>query len=310
MIDLSNLLPAIEDACGLRALRERVDASRPGPTVLGVTDGAKAAVVATFARGAHAPTLVLVPKPPQALDLAEELAAWLGGALPVLPFPERDALPYERLVPDPEALRDRLRALQALGAGRPGVVVASGVALAQRTLSCQASDRTVVELKVEDRATPEALLASLLRLGYQTAPLVDLPGAAARRGGIVDVFPATDEGPVRIEFLGDRIETIRRFELESQRSGELLDSIAIGPAREVTDLPAAIGTLAAQLDLGRCAPEVRERFEEELARLQAGDAIPEERFYVPFLASGSLLEHLPEAGLLIVDEPADLAQAL
>jgi transcription-repair coupling factor (superfamily II helicase) len=308
-MDLSNLLPAIEDACGLRELRARLGASGE-PIVLGISDAAKAAVVAAIACPREAPTLVVVPKPPQAQALVEELSAWLGDSCPVLPFPDRDALPYERLAPDPEALRDRLRAVQALHTGERCVVVASGVALSQRTLPLQDLGRALIRLGAGQQVTPDALLASLLRLGYRPGPLVELPGEAARRGGIIDLFPGTDDQPVRIEFLGDRIESLRRFETETQRSRELLDEVAIGPAREVIDLSSAVGALAQGLDLGGCTPQVRERFEEELARLQAGDSIPAEAFFVPFLASGCLFDHLSEAGLLIIDEPADLTQAM
>ncbi len=309
MTDLSKLLPAIEDACGLPALREQIDAS-PEPTVLGVSDAAKPPVIAGLVRGADRPLLVIVPKPPQALALIEELPAWLGDSAPVLSFPERDALPYERLPPDAETLRDRLRALQTLQSGRRSVVIASAIAAAQRTLPLEAMREPPLELKPGTRVTPDVLLASLLPLGYRPKPLVELPGDFARRGGIIDYFPATDDAPVRIEFLDDRIESIRRFDAESQRSRDLLQVAAVGPAREVLDLPAAIAGLTEQLDLRRCSEELRERFEEELARLAAGDTLPEEGFYLPFLASGHLLEHLPAAGLLIVDEPADLAQVL
>jgi len=308
-MDLSNLLPAIEDACGLRELRERL-AGAGEALVLGASDAAKAPVLAGLAREAAAPLLVVTPKPPQALSLAEQLSAWLGAGVPVLPFPERDALPYERLAPDPETLRDRLRALTALASGGPGIVVASAVALAQRTLPPEAWADARTLLREGERIDPEGLLASLLRRGYRTAPLVDQPGDAARRGGILDVFPATDDAPVRIELLGDRVESLRRFDAETQRSGERLEAIELGPAREALDLPAAIRALAGRLDLAGCGPEVRERFEEELARLAEGDALPDESFYVPFLATGSLLDHLPADGLLVVDEPADVAQAL
>ncbi|MCH7812070.1 MAG: transcription-repair coupling factor, partial [Chloroflexi bacterium] len=308
-MDLSNLLPAIEDACGLRELLEPADERRE-PAALGLSDAAKAAVIAALARRTAAPTLVIVPKPQQALALVEELGPWLGDALPVLPFPERDAFPYERLLPDPEALRERLLALHALHEAQPCVVVTSGAALAQRTLPKGALERTVPDLLVGARSTPEKLLQSLLAYGYRVVPLVELAGDAARRGGIVDAFPATESAPIRIEFLGDRIESLRYFDPETQRSGDALDAASFGPAREVIDLPAAAGTLAREIDLSRCGPETRERYEEELSRLQAGDALPDEAFYVPFLASGSLLEHLPQPSLTIVDEPADLAQAL
>jgi transcription-repair coupling factor (superfamily II helicase) len=308
-IDLSKLLPAIDDACALRDLRAKLGASRE-PVVVGASDAAKAAVIAALAREGGAPLLVVVSKPPQAQALAEELAMWLGGSVPVLPFPERDALPYERLTPDPEVLRDRLRAVVALHAGPPCVVIASGIALGQRTLSADALAGIDVGLRVGQRLLQDRLIASLLRLGYRTAPLVELPGDVARRGGIVDVFPATDEAPLRIEFLGDEVESLRRFDPANQRSHERLESIALGPAREALELPAAVAALAARLDLSRCPVETRERFEEELARLQEGDVIAEEGFYLPFVASGSLIDHLPARGLLIVDEPADLTVAL
>jgi transcription-repair coupling factor (superfamily II helicase) len=307
-MDLSHLLPAIETACGLRDVRERVARSAEAVYILGVPDAAKPATIAALARNATTPTLVVVPKPPQAQALVEELQTWLGAALPVLPFPERDALPYERILPDPEALRDRLAAIEALRGGRPCVIVASGLALAQRTLGDDVP--APAQLRVGERATPDALIAGLLRLGYRTTPLVDQPGDVARRGGIVDVFPATDSAPLRIEYLGDRIESLRRFELETQRSSERLDAIVIGPASEVIDLPSAIAALAERLDLASCAPEPRERYQEELDRLQHGESIAGEAFYLPFLASGSLLDHVAGDALLVIDELADLTKAL
>ncbi len=308
-MDLSNLLPAIDAACDLRGLLDRVAASGPGePVILGVGDAAKAAVIAGLTRAANKRALIVAPKPPQAQQIVEELEAWLGGALPVLLFPERDSLPYERVTSDVEATRDRLAALEALSGERPCVIVACGVALGQRTLGSDAPGQT--SYRAGDRVTPEAMLAALLRLGYRAAPLVDLPGLMARRGGIVDVYPIADEAPVRIEFLGDRIESLRRFSPETQRSSERIDAIPIGPASEVGDVAGAASALAQQIDLSPCAPEVRERFEEELDRLAHAESIADETFYVPFLATGTLFDKLPDGALVIVDEAADLSKAL
>ena len=133
-------------------------------------------IVAALIREATAPTLIVVPKPPRALALIEELTAWLN--VGVLHFPERDALPYERVPPDAETLRDRLQTLQALAAGDLGpgsiMIVTSAVALAQRTLPVGAASN--LELQAGDRTTPDALAASLLQLGYRNAPVVTLPG--------------------------------------------------------------------------------------------------------------------------------------
>jgi transcription-repair coupling factor (superfamily II helicase) len=307
-MDLSKLLPLIHRACSLRGIYDRAAASRDR-IVVGLLDSAKAPVVAALAHDADGPLLVIAPKPAQAAPLVDELSSWLGDSLPVLQFPERDALPFERLPADPDVLRERLRALDALASSERCVVIVSGAALAQRTLP-RGEQGTNVLVRVGERGTPDKLVGALLRLGYRTEPLAERPGEVARRGGIVDVYPASGEGPLRIEFFGDEIESLRRFDVATQRSTERLGEATIGAAREVLDLPAAIKQLAGQLDLSSLNEEMRERFEEELARLAAGDAIPEENFYVPLLASGTLLDHLPSGAFVIVDELADLTAAL
>ncbi len=307
-MDLSKLLPLIDRACRLRDVRDRA-ASSSEPIVLGLPDSAKSPVVAALARDADGPLLIITPKPAQAAALADEMSSWLGDSLPVHQFPERDALPFERLPADPDVLRERLRALDALASGERSIVVVSGAALGQRTLP-RGELGTSVAVRVGERSTPDKLAVALLSLGYRTGPIAERPGEIARRGGIVDVYPAADQDPLRIEFYGDEIESVRRFDAATQRSTERLNDVRIGAAREVLDLAAAITPLAAKLDLSLLNEETRERFEEELARIGAGDAISEENFYVPLLASGTLLDHLPKNALVVIDEPADLTAAL
>ena len=307
-MNVSGLLPLVEEEARLPRLGDVA-----APRVLGVSDGAKACVAAALARQTSAPVLLVAPRPPQAQTLAEEVAAWLGDPSRVHLFPEREALPYERLAPDMETLRDRLRALVALrdaDAGGPLVVVASGQTLSQRTLSPKELSAAVVRVSVGDRLTPEGLLSSLLGWGYEVVSLVDTWGQAGRRGGIIDVFPPTREQPLRIEFLGDRVESLRSFDPDTQRSLHILESAVIGPAREMLQPASDLEPFAGELDFSRCQHETYSRFQDELGQLRAGAAFDGDFFYVPFLAAGSLLDHLPAEGILIVDEPADLAAAL
>jgi transcription-repair coupling factor (superfamily II helicase) len=306
-MNLINLLPSISRACDLGSIARNVFASNDAITV-GVLEAAKPAVLAAIAREGLQ-LLAVAAKPQRALALSEELAGWLGDDTGVLLFPERDALPFERVAPDPEALAARLRALRAVQ-DSTGVVVASGIALAQRTLETRNASRIQLVLSAGTRTTQERLIMELTDLGYRMMPVVEQPGDLARRGGIIDVFPSTEAAPVRIELLGDQIESLRWFDPASQRSSGRLDQAAIPPAREVLGLARAVHDLSQRLDMSNMSAEHPERFEEELSRLAEDDALPDEGFYVPFLAQASLLDNIPETALLVIDEPAELAQAL
>jgi len=318
-MDLSALLPVIDETVALDRLRSRMFAGVP--LLLGVSDGAKAAVLAAIARDATQPILVVVPKPQHAEALVDELAAWLGDdeRHRVLLFPERDALPYERLAPDLDDVTARLQVLDALAtAGSPDasaapVVVACAAAIAQRTLTPDELSRTTVALAVGAKAGQHDLLRALDAGGYRVEPQVTAPGEASRRGGIVDVWPPAEELPLRIELLGDDVESIRSFDPATQRSRELREAVRIGPARELVVDRERMRHLAELMQLSGLRGEQRERFESDVSALAHAEPLADEagrlvwERYTPFLAAGTLLDHLPAGVLVVVDEPADVA---
>ncbi|HEY5638559.1 MAG TPA: transcription-repair coupling factor [Dehalococcoidia bacterium] len=313
-MDLSALLPTIGETAGLGRLREALRGDS-GRAVAGVSDAAKAAALAALVADEGRPVVVLTGRPARAEVLADELAAWLGpsgdGSERVLLFPERDALPYERLTPDRETVRDRLNAVVALAEERHCVIVASALALAQRTISPDDVAGSVLDLRPGQKLQMDALLRSLARLGYSMEPLVQDAGEASRRGGIVDVFPPNERAPLRIEFFGDEIESIRTFSPSTQRTSKALEEARIVPAQEL--LPSGAEDWLAplsKLGLKKMPDEARERIEEELELLRDGASFKERDFYVQFLAPSSLLDHLPRGSLLVVDEEADVQTAI
>ncbi len=308
-MDLSGLIPIISEAPDVRRLCERLSGAS-FRAVAGLSDAARAPVLAALLRGEGRPTLVVTARPSSAEQLTEELAAWLGPHGPrVLGFPERDALPYERLTPDPETVRDRLAAVAAFAGGEPCIVVASALALSQRTLS-RSEGAAAIEIAVGQQRGMEPFLRDLERLGYRMEPLVERPGDASRRGGIVDVFSPEGSDPLRIEFLGDEIESIRAFDLGTQRTASTVEEARIGPAQEHLGSDASRLEAFSRLDFAACPPPVREMFEEELALLRSGLSFRDRDFYVQFLASQTLLDHVPPGSLLVLDEEADIQEAL
>src|SRR5438876_10724132 len=303
-IDLSAILPQLRRTPAF----ERVGALSAGRILtLGVGDAAKPAALAAIAGQREGPVVVITTRADRAEALAEELSVWLGADAEVLLYPERDALPYERLAAAPDIVRDRLRAAAALSTGERCIIVASALAIAQRTLAPGAAVGSIRRLSKGDRLEVDAFLGALAALGYSIEPVVAEAGQASRRGGIIDVTPPGAELPVRIELLGREIDSLRAFDPSTQRSVGPVEMIEIGPARELV-APDLSGLR--NLDFGRCTVAARERFEEELTNLEAGVVFEGRDFYVPLLAQATLLDHLPEDSLLVLDERADIAAVL
>jgi transcription-repair coupling factor (superfamily II helicase) len=302
-LDLSPLTKLFEGAPSLVPLRHR----STGLLTVGAADSAKTVIAAAIARSSDGPVLFLSPRPARAEVMAEELTAWLGDETPVHQFPERDALPYERIAPDRDAVRARLLVLSALSKGSRCVVVTSALALAQRTLSLGEWSSMAITFKPGDSIDMEAMLRRLAQIGYSIQSLVQESGQAARRGGIIDVFPSTSSLPVRIEFVGREIDTIRSYDPLTQRSVEPVAEVEVLPAREFV-----VGDAAplSSLDLSSLTVERQDLFEEEMALLRSGEVPSAVDFYVPFLASGTLIDHLPAGSRVVIDEEPDIAEAI
>lgn len=181
---------------------------------------------------AEAPLLVVVPRERDVDETAQDLRtlaaeASLPGAVLALPAPGPP--PFRGLPRHADASARRAAALLQARAAR--AVVASPASLLRPSLSPQLLETRVVSLRAGDEMTPEILLEALEEGGYAREDPVTAPGQVARRGGILDVFPSDGAEPVRLEFFGDTVESLRRFDPDTQR--------AIGPADALVTLPLA-----------------------------------------------------------------------
>jgi transcription-repair coupling factor (superfamily II helicase) len=150
----------------------------------------------------------------------------------VLPFPSPQVDPYRGFLPHLKVASARARALHALAAGTARVVVSSAQALLPRVPDPVAVFLASCELKPGIEVDPQSVTKVLAAGGYEPQDPVDAHGEFFRRGGILDIFPPSEAMPIRIEFVGDTVESIRRFDPGTQRSVETLDQFVIVPARE------------------------------------------------------------------------------
>ncbi|MCD6502032.1 transcription-repair coupling factor [bacterium] len=210
------------------ALRKALSGGRL-PEIVG-TDGLGSAIVADYLVREMGKTVLWLSSRDIYARFSDAIS--LLGEERALLFPEWDIEPYEHQHPSEEIVATRLRTMLALRSGEPKLVVATPESLFLRTISPRALDEWTIRLEIGDEITPEKLLDELVSLGYVREDLVEFLGSVSRRGDVVDVFAATQNDPIRIEFFGDEIESIRTFSAENQRSRAKLRSVAIPPAVE------------------------------------------------------------------------------
>ena len=266
------------------------------PPGMALLRAARLPVLAALYADLRQPILLLTDRSDRALTLLDELSFWASQA-PRFYFPEPTPLFYEQAAWGTLTRRDRLQALTALaayhlpGAPRPEnppILVASIRALMTRTLPRREFIKATRILKVGQTISPEMHKRTWMDLGYLPSDTVLEPGQFSHRGGILDVWPPPDSGPVRLEMFGDEIDTIRSFDPATQRTTRALQDLAITPAREVLPGKAAgipLPALAALPPTEKPGAEIDE-------------------FYLPVVHAqhASLLDYLPQRALVLVDD--------
>jgi len=165
----------------------------------------------------------------------------------VLPFPSQEVDPYRGLAPHFDVASARARVLHALATGNARLVVASARALMSRVSHPDRLARASIEVAPGDDLSPLALTDLLGDAGFTREDPVDEHGEFCVRGGVVDLFPPGERYPLRLEFIGDTVESIRRFDPATQRSVETVSRVSIVPVREAYDLTEAESDGAAGL---------------------------------------------------------------
>ncbi len=309
MLDLGKLLDIATDS---EPFRELLGALKSPRTAVSVPESAKPYVLAALYSQLRVPVLLLTAHPDRAKYYVEQLSTWCPGK-PVRLFPELDTIPYERLASDNGGEVDTLQTLSALAgtasdttaAGFPPLVVASAPSVIRRVLSPDLFISSTRAVQVGAQVAPFDLLARWQSLGYRLEPTVDVPGTVSHRGGILDIFPPQNDMPVRLEFFGDTIESMRLFDPATQRSVRQLKTLWVTPAAEVLALSSGDESTAGAirgLDLSGLDEESSHRIEQDLTSLANRVRVADEQFYAPLFNHASLIDYLPKDGLLVVDE--------
>lgn len=233
------LLNRIQELPAFQSLAADIRSGKK-PGLVGLPRAVRLPVLAGLKSALNRPILLITDRTDRALVLEDEWSFWVPEQDLVL-FPEPDPLYYEKISWSRKTRRERLKILAGLSSSMipgatpvesPPLIVAPVRAVITRTLPRREFLKSSRIIRNKENQKPQVLAAEWVRCGYEVSPIVTSPGQFARRGGIMDVWPPGDRFPARIEFFGDEVEMLRRFDPENQRTIQIIDSFLITPARE------------------------------------------------------------------------------
>jgi transcription-repair coupling factor (superfamily II helicase) len=311
------LVAELERSPSFERVRRHLVAGTGRRRVSGLTATAHALYLPYLARAADAPALVLVADNKAAETLHANLLAscQLSGVLQaaqVLRLPAPDVLPFENLSPHPEIQEQRASTLWKIASGQARLVVAPIEAACMRLLARDHYAALALALRRGEEHIPDMLVDHLISVGYTRVDVVEMPGQVTLRGGILDVYGPEMERPVRVDFFGDEIESIRRFDPETQRSSGAADEVLLLPLTETPATEAVLEAINARLTRSGAAGAALEGGETpvELQTHVADSSreatiFPGWEFYAPVAgARSSLLDLLGHQTRVFVEEPA------
>ncbi len=291
---------------------QRVLSANEPLTLAGVPTGFLPLLAADLARAAHGASkrsrAVVIAADEAAMRALADTVPLFAPEVEVLALPAWDCLPYDRASPALRAMAERLAALNALQAKveRPQLLVTTANAATQRLLTRFRIRQLTRRIAQGERIDRESLVRQLNALGYQRTDTVAEHGEYAVRGSLIDLFPAGEESALRLDFFGDEIDSLRRFDPADQRSTDKADGFTLMPASEA---------LLDDDSITRFRSRYREAFGATSTQDPLYQAISDGRrmagmeHWLPLLEErlATLFDHLGEHDLVLRDGGADKA---
>lgn len=321
---LTDLPRLVDSLPGFDSLIKRLSAesAREAVEIEGLAGPAKGFVLGRLYTRLDRPVLLITYQQEQAQRLADDLLRFGVPPDRLSMLPAAQGLFLEGDMTDHRVIGERIGALLLLASGKPCVVIATIEALLQRTAPPSELTPYVFTLHAGQEVDYDSVIARLAAMGYTAAGTVTRPGEFSRRGGILDVYPSIAEAPVRLELFGDELESIRVFDVSTQRSIGRQAEVELTPAREIRLSQEAVGPAVAKIradfaarlaELAQAGTrEAREsmdrltdRVENELAQIEAGAYFDGLEQYLPYLVPDTICaaDYLSPHGVVILNEP-------
>ncbi|ASJ75015.1 transcription-repair coupling factor [Granulosicoccus antarcticus] len=265
--------------------------------------------IAEHARRCDDLLVIIAPSTTELLHLEVELRFFAGADLPVHLLSDWETLTYDRVSPHQDIISQRIRTLYSLGDARQGILLLTAAALMQRLPPRSFLDQHALIIRNGDTLALDEFRSRLVDAGYRLVTQVEEHGEFAVRGSILDLFPMSSNLPYRVEFFDDEIETIRTFDVDTQRGLDKAQEIELLPAHEFPLNEAGIALFRRQYRNSFAAESKNTPIYREVSEGRAPSGI---EYYMPlfFEETSQLFHYLPEsASFIMLDGAAEAFQS-
>ena len=275
--------------------------------ISGLTDVGMAQMISATKEFAKKPICIITYNEIQAKKLVEDLKYFTDK---VVFFPKKEIVTYDYVAESKDLPYERIEALNKIQEMKTGIIVTTIEATMQKIISKKVLYKNVLKFKIQDEYSLEDVKRKLLDLGYTRCDLIEGRGQFSVRGGIVDIS-LTEKNGVRIEFWGDEIDSIRYFNIISQRSTEEIKEITINPAHEYL-LENPLETVIEKIRNTIYNEEVQEQVEQDVEIIKSGDYISKvDKYFNAFYEhQETILDFLSSKFVIVLDEYNKITQRL
>lgn len=298
----------------IKSIKDGIDGGLKEQLIAGLSGSARTVLTAALYKKTNKPILVITHNLYQAQKIYEDLNVLLNEE-EVFLYPVNELIASEIGIASPELKGQRIEALNYWSHHSNGVIIAPIAGVKRLVPPKSLWSNSQIECKVGHEIEISKFLEQLIHIGYERVSMVSSPGECSIRGGIIDIYPLTEENPIRIELFDTEIDSIRTFSLEDQRSQKKLNSITIGPATEVLLQKDQMtkGIQAIEVGLAKSLKKIKddklkelfiENISYELEQLKTGQMIQQMFKYLSMFYEqpASLIDYLPDNGIVILDE--------
>lgn len=284
--------------------------------VSGLAGSARQTFMAALWQMTNRPVCVVTHNMYQAQKVVEDLSE-LVPADQVLLYPGNELIGAELAIASPEILAQRIHVYNRLAQGFTGFLVAPFAGLRRLVVPPQVWKSAQIQLSVGDELDIDSFMLRCIELGYERVDMVERKGEMSVRGGIIDLFPIDSEYPVRIELFDVEIDSIRTFDMTTQRSLNAVQTYLLGPAKEMIASTSLLQEAAARLEqkLGETVGKLKdgaakeklvEQIGSDIEKMRQGQRFPQLYSYISVIypTQDTLLSYMPAETFVIVDEPS------